>query len=280
VLCVCGSARRGGCAATREPRQCGDAGCPSEAEEDPGTRPAFRPSISAAPISPSRSGAFSARQPTRRRCPWRPATGRRGPDHLALPLPGLAGPVFGWTLLAAAVLAVWPTHGALFPVAGDRPVPGPPPETGRRRWPRGGAGGNLVVPWWPTAPLTGRSRCRTRPGSLRGAHRGPVRRRGGPHLARTARPRRYRMERERDQNNALAAAVEQRGSPAGLHTRAWPTPRSSWPCRWCLAAVARAPAGQPGIATVADRLRALAETRPVRRLRRAPASCGGAAGLA
>ena len=37
---------------------------------------------------------------------------------LALPLrrvwPGL---VFGWTILAAAVLAVWPTHGALFPVA-------------------------------------------------------------------------------------------------------------------------------------------------------------------
>jgi signal transduction histidine kinase len=37
---------------------------------------------------------------------------------LALPLRRVwPGPVFGWTLLAAAVLAVWPTHGALFPVA-------------------------------------------------------------------------------------------------------------------------------------------------------------------
>ncbi len=37
---------------------------------------------------------------------------------LALPLRRVwPGPVFGWTLLAAAILAVWPTHGALFPVA-------------------------------------------------------------------------------------------------------------------------------------------------------------------
>jgi signal transduction histidine kinase len=37
---------------------------------------------------------------------------------LALPLRRVwPGPVFCWTLLAAAVLAVWPTHGALFPVA-------------------------------------------------------------------------------------------------------------------------------------------------------------------
>ena len=37
---------------------------------------------------------------------------------VALPLRRVwPGPVFGWTLLAAAVLAVWPTHGALFPVA-------------------------------------------------------------------------------------------------------------------------------------------------------------------
>ena len=37
---------------------------------------------------------------------------------LALPLRRVwPGPVFGWTLLAAALLAVWPTHGALFPVA-------------------------------------------------------------------------------------------------------------------------------------------------------------------
>jgi signal transduction histidine kinase len=37
---------------------------------------------------------------------------------LALPLRRVwPGPVFAWTLLAAAVLAVWPTHGALFPVA-------------------------------------------------------------------------------------------------------------------------------------------------------------------
>ena len=37
---------------------------------------------------------------------------------LALPLRRVwPGPVFGWTILAAAVLAVWPTHGALFPVA-------------------------------------------------------------------------------------------------------------------------------------------------------------------
>ena len=37
---------------------------------------------------------------------------------LALPLRRVwPGPVFGWALLAAAVLAVWPTHGALFPVA-------------------------------------------------------------------------------------------------------------------------------------------------------------------
>jgi signal transduction histidine kinase len=37
---------------------------------------------------------------------------------LALPLRRVwPGPVFGYTLLAAAILAVWPTHGALFPVA-------------------------------------------------------------------------------------------------------------------------------------------------------------------
>ncbi len=37
---------------------------------------------------------------------------------LALPLRRVwPGPVFAWTILAAAVLAVWPTHGALFPVA-------------------------------------------------------------------------------------------------------------------------------------------------------------------
>ena len=37
---------------------------------------------------------------------------------LALPLRRVwPGPVFGWTLLAAAILAVWPTRGALFPVA-------------------------------------------------------------------------------------------------------------------------------------------------------------------
>jgi signal transduction histidine kinase len=36
----------------------------------------------------------------------------------ALPLRRVwPGPVFGWTLLAAAVLAQWPAHGALFPVA-------------------------------------------------------------------------------------------------------------------------------------------------------------------
>jgi signal transduction histidine kinase len=37
---------------------------------------------------------------------------------LALPLRRVwPGPVFGWTILAAVVLAVWPAHGALFPVA-------------------------------------------------------------------------------------------------------------------------------------------------------------------
>jgi signal transduction histidine kinase len=37
---------------------------------------------------------------------------------LALPLRRVwPGPVFGWTILAAAVLALWPAHGALFPVA-------------------------------------------------------------------------------------------------------------------------------------------------------------------
>jgi hypothetical protein len=36
----------------------------------------------------------------------------------ALPLRRVwPGPVFLWTLLAAAVLAQWPAHGALFPVA-------------------------------------------------------------------------------------------------------------------------------------------------------------------
>ena len=36
----------------------------------------------------------------------------------ALPLRRVwPGPVFVWTLLAAAVLAQWPAHGALFPVA-------------------------------------------------------------------------------------------------------------------------------------------------------------------
>ena len=36
----------------------------------------------------------------------------------ALPLRRVwPGPVFLWTLLAAAVLAQWPSHGALFPVA-------------------------------------------------------------------------------------------------------------------------------------------------------------------
>jgi hypothetical protein len=33
------------------------------------------------------------------------------------------GPVFLWTLLAAAVLAQWPSHGALFPVATASPSP-------------------------------------------------------------------------------------------------------------------------------------------------------------
>ncbi|MGH2449346.1 MAG: sensor histidine kinase, partial [Chloroflexota bacterium] len=37
---------------------------------------------------------------------------------LALPLRRVwPGPVFGWTILAAAVLPVWPARGALFPVA-------------------------------------------------------------------------------------------------------------------------------------------------------------------
>jgi signal transduction histidine kinase len=37
---------------------------------------------------------------------------------LALPLRRVwPGPVFAWTILLAAVLALWPTHGALFPVA-------------------------------------------------------------------------------------------------------------------------------------------------------------------
>ena len=98
---------------------------------------------------------------------------------LALPLRRVwPGPVFVWTLLAAPILAQWPTHGALFPVAlaialytvaatmrraealAAAVLDGRP--RGRRGRPR----------WHASLGARGLGRGRVRG---RGAHRGPVR---------------------------------------------------------------------------------------------------------
>ena len=95
--------------------------------------------------------------------------GCRGPDRPALPLRRVwPGPVFLWTLLAAAVLAQWPARGALFPVALAISLY-TVAATMRRAEALAAAvlvaGVVLVGGRARTARVTGRSRSRTRPGS-------------------------------------------------------------------------------------------------------------------
>jgi signal transduction histidine kinase len=139
---------------------------------------------------------------------------------LALPLRRVwPGPVFCWTLLAAAVLAVWPTHGALFPVALAIALY-TVAATMRRAAALAAAAlvAGLVVAVvghdgthdWALAvsDAAGFTAAVLIVGlyvSTRRAYLAELRDRAG------------RMERERDQNNALAAAVERARIAREMH---------------------------------------------------------------
>ena len=138
----------------------------------------------------------------------------------ALPLRRVwPGPVFLWTLLAAAVLAQWPAHGALFPVAlAISLYTVAATMRGRRRWPRRRSW-PVSCFWWSLrmARGTGRSRSQMLSGSrllswswaCTWALAGPT----SPRCAIGP----VRLERERDQTSALAAAAERARIAREMH---------------------------------------------------------------
>ena len=141
---------------------------------------------------------------------------------LALPLRRVwPGPVFGWTVLAAAVLAQWPDRGALFPVALAIAL-----YTVAATMRRAAALAAAVLAWpawWSPVVAPGRHaslggwRSRTPPGLAAavlvvGLYVGTRR----AYLA-ELRDRARRLERERDQTSALAAAVERARIAREMH---------------------------------------------------------------
>ncbi|MGH3069089.1 MAG: sensor histidine kinase [Streptosporangiaceae bacterium] len=186
---------------------------------------------------------------------------------LALPLRRVwPGPVFGWTILAAAVLAVWPAHGALFPVA-------------------------LAIALYTVAATMRRAEALAAAVLVAGVIIAVVGRDGTRHWAvavsdavgfaaavlivglytgtRRAylgelRERARRLERERDQNSALAAAVERARIAREMHDSvAHHLTVIVALSDGALAAVARAPAEASGAIRDVSRTarEALAETR-------------------
>ena len=128
ALRVCGAADRPGRLAAAAPRRVSRVRCEDASVsfwkpvEDPGTRTlrswAFDIGCAAIAFAASLAHFSFGQTAHAASLPLAASLGVAALAVLALPLRRVwPGPVFGYTLLAAAILAVWPTHGALFPVA-------------------------------------------------------------------------------------------------------------------------------------------------------------------